>query len=216
MVHNIKLFLKFWWVIVVISVITTSAAAYLSFYVIPAAYSTTTTLYVLHTSETDGRNNDSVYQNLLASEMLVKDYKEMVKSDIIIQKVKESLETASSFVKNQTAKEIADSITVSVKPGTRLIDIRVEQKDPETATAIANKTAEIFKERSLELTRSDNVTIMSKATLPDSPDSPKPLQNIVMGLLAGLFGSIVTILFIEYVKKQFKAESAKEVKPAAS
>ncbi len=204
--QNIRILLRYWWIMLVVTLITTAAAAYLSFYFFPAIYSANTTLYVLKIADENAANNDSVYQNLLASEMLVKDYKEMVKADIIIQEVKESLQNDHPVIKNESPKEIADSITVSVKPGTRLIDIQARQKNPEAATAIANKTAEIFKEQSLQLIKTDNVTVISKATVPDAADSPKPLQNIVLGLMAGIFGSIVLIFFIEYIRSQLRAE----------
>ena len=206
MLQNIRILLRYWWIMLVVTLITTAAAAYLSFYFFPAIYSANTTLYVLKIADENAANNDSVYQNLLASEMLVKDYKEMVKADIIIQEVKESLQNDHPVIKNESPKEIADSITVSVKPGTRLIDIQARQKNPEAATAIANKTAEIFKEQSLQLIKTDNVTVISKATVPDAADSPKPLQNIVLGLMAGIFGSIVLIFFIEYIRSQLRAE----------
>ena len=207
MFYKIRLCLRFWWVIFIISVITTGSAAYLSYFYFPSVYSSETTIYVLKTPE-EGANPNSVYQDLLASDLLVKDYQEIVKSSIIIQTVKDELQGEIPALEDMTIQQIKDKITVTVRPSTRLIVIGVEQNNPEAAAAIANKIAEVFQAKSQELLKINNVSIIDKAAIPLRPESPKPVQNMAMSLLAGIVGSIVLIIFIDYVRRQMREENA--------
>lgn len=210
MIHYIRLCLRYWWVILIITLISAASAAYLSYYVLPPVYSTGTTMYVFKMSPDDARNNETVYQNLMASEMLVQDFKEMVKTSVIIQSVKNDLQAAYPAIRAETLKDLTDSITVTTKPATRLIDIVVKQRDPGAAAAIANKTAEIFRDKSRDLIKADSVTIMNTAEVPAVPDSPKPLQNTLISIVAGLAASIALILFIDYARRQWKVEKMQE------
>ena len=153
-------------------------------------------------------NPNSVYQDLLASDLLVKDYQEIVKSSIIIQTVKDELQGEIPALEDMTIQQIKDKITVTVRPSTRLIVIGVEQNNPEAAAAIANKIAEVFQAKSQELLKINNVSIIDKAAIPLRPESPKPVQNMAMSLLAGIVGSIVLIIFIDYVRRQMREENA--------
>lgn len=208
MFQKIRLCLRYWWVILIITVITTSSAAYLSYFYFPSVYSSETTIYVLKTQEDNANlNPNAVYQDLLASDLLVKDYQEIVKSSIIIQMVREELQDEIPTLRDATIQQIKDSISVTVRPGTRLIVIGVEQNNPDDASAIANKIAEVFQTKSLELLKINNISIIDRATAPTKPDSPQPLRNMAVSLMAGIVSAIVLILFIDYVKRQLRAEA---------
>lgn len=203
MFYNLKLIFRFWWIVVIVTLITTTAAWYLSYNYLPFIYSSKTTIYVLKTPDVNA-NANSVYQDLLASDLLVNDYKEMVKSSIIIQTVKDDLKGTFPNINSSSFQQIADSITVTVKPSTRLIDINVKRQSPKEAAEIANKIAEVFKAKSFDLIKTENVSIIDRAAVPISPVSPKPVQNIALGILSGMVGSMVLIMFIDYTRRQFK------------
>ncbi len=208
MFEKIRLCLRYWWVILIITAITTGSAAYLSYFYFPEVYYSETTIYVLKTQDDAANPNpNAVYQDLLASDLLVKDYQEIVQSSIIIQTVRDELQNEIPRLRNMTIQQMKDSISVTVRPSTRLIVIGVEQNNPNDAAAIANKIAEVFQAKSLELLKINNVSIIDRAAVPTRPDSPKPVQNMAMSLMSGLIGSIVLILFIDYVKRQIKAEA---------
>lgn len=203
MFYNIKLVFRFWWVVAIVTVITTGAAWYLSYNYLPSIYSAKTTIYVFKTPG-DNANTDTVYQDLLASDLLVKDYQEIVKSSIIIQTVLDELKGEFPSIASAAFEQIADSITVTVKPSTRLIDITVQRQNPEEAAKIANKIAEVFKAKSLDLIKKENVSIIDLASVPASPISPKPIQNMALGVFSGMVGSIVLIMFIDYTRRHLK------------
>ncbi|NLK88277.1 MAG: hypothetical protein GX279_12435 [Clostridiaceae bacterium] len=210
MVSYIKVCLRYWWIILIITIISTAGTAYLSIYHIAPKYSTSTTLYILKMNDRDAANNESVYQNLLASQMLVSDYKEMVKTDLIIERVRGDLEESFPGIKSESPDSFADSITVSNKPDTRLIDIKVTNGDPRAAAAIANKIAEVFKEQSLELLKTESVTIINTAGVPSAPVSPRPFQDSLLAFLAGLTGSVAVIMFLSYAAKVFRDDNMKK------
>lgn len=208
MFYYLRLMGRYWWVLLLITAITTGSSVYLNLYYIPKEYNASTTLYILKRvggidkSALRATDKDTIYQDLLASEMLVKDFKEIVKSGIILQKVREDLKNEFPELENMSLVKMSQNINVTVKTGTRLVIVKVTDQNPKTAAKIANTIATVFKAKSIELLETDNVTIIDEATIPSAPDKPKPLRDSVLGGIGGFLAGIVLILFIEYIRKQ--------------
>ncbi|MFZ5987268.1 MAG: YveK family protein [Bacillota bacterium] len=204
MFYYLKLSSKHWWVFLVMALITTGSSIYLSYFYLPKEYKATTTMYVL--KQADSEDRDSTYQDLLASEMLVKDYKEIVKTGIVIREVKEDLQDSIGWLKEATIDDISDKVGVAVKTGTRIIEVSVTDQNPAYAAQISNKIAEVFRSKSLELIKTDNVSIINEAVVPHSPVSPNPTRNILLGFLSGITGALIVVLSIDYIKRKMELE----------
>ncbi|MDD4496093.1 MAG: GNVR domain-containing protein, partial [Eubacteriales bacterium] len=84
------------------------------------------------------------------------------------------------------------------------IQIAVEDYDPETAKAIANKVAEVFQHQVADIMKVENVQIIDKAVLPVSPINAASGSNLVLSALAGLILGTALILLIDYLDRTVK------------
>ncbi len=208
MYKYIRLVLKYFWVILISMVIIGGSQFALDKFYFKNVYEAKTTIYVLHKpSVTDPARSfdENAYQNLLASEMLVQDYKEIVKSGIVLQGVRDELKDLIPGIAVATDTELGKKITVDVKIDTRIITVTVQDNDARAAALIANKTAEVFKNRSFEIIGSNNVTILDTAQTPGIPVKPKPVADTMIAAVAGIIAGIAFILFLDYMRTQKEA-----------
>ena len=62
-----------------------------------------------------------------------------------------------------TASQLNKQITVSSEQDSQVVNVTVQDPDPQMAANIANKTAEIFQKEIVDLMNIDNVNILAKA-----------------------------------------------------
>jgi len=177
--------------VILIPIILGSVAAYLSYNVMTPQYRSYTTLYVIN------KNMSSQlpvqYSELMTGSALVKDYRELVKSKLITTAVIEEL-----GLKGISASHLAGMIDVSLKNDTRIIQISVSDTNPTRAKNIANKIAEVFKSKVVELMKADNVEIIDYAQQPKAPYSPNHYNNIGIALIVGIILGIGMAFLLEY------------------
>ena len=148
-----KILLKWLWLILILPIISSTLSAYISFFVLEPVYEANTTLYVINKS--NGSDFSIAYNDLLIGQQLVKDYKEIVKSRRVTSRVIEKLE-----ITHITPSQLADKINVNSKHDTRLIEIKVQNNNPEMAANIANEVAEVFTEEVMEIMKVENINIV--------------------------------------------------------
>ncbi|NSW91336.1 MAG: lipopolysaccharide biosynthesis protein [Firmicutes bacterium] len=185
------------WLIVLLPVIAAMVSAYVSFYVMEPVYEANTTLYIINKS--NGSELTIAYNDLLVGQQLVKDYKEIVKSRRITNEVIEELD-----LKNYTSSKLAEKINVSAKNDTRLIEIKVQDNNPQLATDIANKVAEVFTREVVKLMKVENINVVDTAQLPESPVKPRPMMNIAVAFIVGLLVAVGIAFIIEYLDDTIK------------
>ncbi|NLY43931.1 MAG: lipopolysaccharide biosynthesis protein [Clostridiaceae bacterium] len=184
------------WIVVSLTLVSAIASAIISFFLLEPIYQSNTTLYV-------GKKADSqeslAYNDLLLSNQLVKDYRELVKSRLVARTVIEELK-----LQGMTAGQLAAKLSVNLKNDTRLIEITAQDPDPQLAALIANKVAEVFKEKVVELMDVENVQVIDKAEVPVSPTKPNKKLNIAVAAFVGLMAGLGIIFLIEYLDNTIK------------
>jgi len=188
--------LKRWWLILLVPLVTSSIAVYVSFFVIDPVYEANATLYVI--SRQEAQQSTIQYNDMLVGQQLVKDYREIVKSRTVTSQVIEDLDL------DMSSKELAEKISVGSKNDTRIIEISVQDTDPDRASIIANKTCEVFMSKVKDLMKVENVEIVDNAISPETPVKPRPLLNIAIGMFLGLFVALGVIFLIEYLDDTIK------------
>lgn len=185
------------WIIVLLPFLATLASAYVSFYVLDPVYEANTSLYVIN-KQTDSQLSVA-YSDLMAGQYLVKDYRELVKSRTVTGAVIEELKLTGI-----THAMLAEKISVNSKNDTRIIEIRVQDGDPERARQIADKVGEVFVNKVIDLMKVENVSVVDKAQVPTKPVNPKPVMNIAIAFFTGLMASIGIVFLIEYLDDSIK------------
>lgn len=139
-------------------------------------------------------------QEVQSNIQLVNTYAEIVKSPRILEKVAKELNG------NYSASEILNMISVSNEAESQVLNIDVESKSSNDSEKIANKIADVFSKEVPDIMSVDNVSILSKANETGHKVGPKPLINIVMGIIVGLIISILIIFIKELFDKRIKSE----------
>ena len=83
-------------------------------------------------------------------------------------------------------------ITVASAADSQVVNVTVQDPDPQMAANIANKTAEVFQKEIVNLMNIDNVNILAKANIGENPSpvKPQPLLNIAIALVVGLMAGV--------------------------
>ena len=169
-------------------------ALFVSVFIIPKTYTSSTRVYVVNNST----NNSINYQDIQAGTDLVNDYKEIIQSQDVLDDVvsKEKLDISSA--------ELSKKISVQVPTDTRLITISVKDKSAQEASRLANAVREVAIQKIKDVTKVEDVTTAETAKVPSSPTSPSIKKNLVLGVVAGGFIAVVTLIISEALDDRIK------------
>ena len=203
----IQLF-KILWKKKITIILTAIIAAVLAFcvssFVLKPEYSSTTRIYVVNRNQYDkaGLTN----QDLQAGTYLVKDYKEIILSQDVLEKV------ISNLKLEKTVRELSKKIQVTVPVDTRIVSITVKNAQPEEASRIANALREVAAEKIISVTRVSDVTTLEEARPALSPSSPNIRRNTLLAFLAGGAVMVISVLLLELLDDRVKRpEDVEEV-----
>lgn len=189
-------------------ILTAIVAAVIAFgvssFVLTPEYSSTTRIYVVNRnqSEKTGLTN----QDLQAGTYLVKDYKEIILSQDVLEKV------ISNLKLEKTVKALSKKIQVTVPVDTRIVSITVKDAQPEEASRIANALREVAAEKIISVTRVSDVTTLEEARPALTPSSPNIRRNTALAFLVGGAVMVVSVLLFELLDDRVKRpEDVEEV-----
>ena len=194
--------------IVLTAIVTAVLAFGLSSFVLKQEYASTTRIYVV--SRNQSENTGLTNQDLQAGTYLVKDYKEIILSQDVLEKV------ISNLKLDKTVKELTKKIQVTVPVDTRIVSIVVKDAQPEEASRIANALREVAAEKIIKVTRVSDVTTLEEARPALTPSSPNIRRNTVLAFLAGGAVMVVSVVLLELLDDRVKRpEDVEEVMQVA-
>jgi len=207
----IQLF-KILWKKKITIILTAIIAAVLAFcvssFVLKPEYSSTTRIYVVNRNQSE--NAGLTNQDLQAGTYLVKDYKEIILSQDVLEKV------ISNLKLEQSGKGLSKKIQVTVPVDTRIVSIVVKDDQPEEASLIANALREVAAEKIIKVTRVSDVTTLEEARPALTPSSPNIRRNTLLAFLAGGAVMVILILLLELLDDRVKRpEDVEEVMQVA-
>lgn len=189
--------------IVFLSLVFGILALAASLFLITPKYQSVTKVYVVNQS---ADNQKLSTQDLQAGDYIVKDYKEIIFSKDVMNKVIE--EENLDF----SVEELISKISVDIPLNTRIISIAVIDEEPAKASFLANKVREISAEMIKEITKVDDVRVFEEAVPAKSPISPNLKRNVGFGILFGAFIAILGILMKEILDDRIRrAEDIEEI-----
>ena len=167
-----------------------------SSFVIKPQYTSTTRIYVVNRNQGDkpGLTN----QDLQAGSYLVKDYREIILSQDVLEKVVADQNLTID------AKTLRKKVSVTVPADTRIVSISVRDGKPEEASRIANALREVAAQKIISVTRVSDVTTLEEARPATSPSSPNIRRNTMMATIAGVGIVIVIVLLVELLDDRVK------------
>ena len=194
--HLLKILWKRKLLIVLVAFVTGAVAFAYSSFIVKPEYTSTTRIYVVNRNQGDkpGLTN----QDLQAGSYLVKDYREIILSQGVLEKV------ATDLKLDLPPKDLAGKIKVTVPADTRIVSISVTDRLPEEASRIANSLREVAAQKIISVTRVSDVTTLEEARPGTSPSSPNIRRNTMVGFLAGAVVMVVTVLLVELLDTRVK------------
>lgn len=182
--------------ILIVALVTGAGAFAYSTFIVKPEYTSTTRIYVVNRNQGDkpGLTN----QDLQAGSYLVKDYREIILSQDVLEEV------ISDLKLDLTPKGLANKIKVTVPVDTRIVSISVNNRVPEEASRIANSLIEVAAQKIISITRVSDVTTLEEARPAISPSSPNIKRNTLIGFLAGGIGTGVIVLLLELLDTHVK------------
>ncbi|HET7661054.1 MAG TPA: polysaccharide biosynthesis tyrosine autokinase [Oryzihumus sp.] len=152
----------------------------------PRVYEAQTQLFV---STSGGSDTTQLLQGSSFTQQRVKSYADVITSPVVLDQVIRQLGLKTD------ADSLAKNITATVPLDTVLIEVAVDDTDPERAARIADALGKQFPKtvRSIEASNGQGadgspvkVSVMRVPTVPTAPVSPKPVRNIGLGVVLGL------------------------------
>lgn len=190
--------------IILTAIVVAVLAFGVSSFVLTPEYSSTTRIYVVNRNQSE--NAGLTNQDLQAGSYLVKDYKEIILSQDVLEKV------ISNLKLEQSSKGLSKKIQVTVPVDTRIVSIVVKDDQPEEASRIANALREVAAEKIIKVTRVSDVTTLEEARPALSPSSPNIRRNTLLAFLAGGAVMVVSVLLLELLDDRVKRpEDVEEV-----
>ncbi|MDZ3952455.1 Wzz/FepE/Etk N-terminal domain-containing protein [Bacillus thuringiensis] len=208
--HVIASLKKKIWIIVVVMIGSGIVSLMMSYYLLDPVYEATSQILVNQkkTEGSSGLQAGEIQTNL----QLTNTYKVIIKSPVILEKVKSKLKED-----NISIDELNKKINVVSEAESQVISVMVKDKDIRKANDIVNSTVEVFKTEIFTIMNVDNVTILSKAeSIKDNkPIQPRPVLNMLVAIGLGLFLSVSFFIIKEFsdqtIKNEFDVEEELEV-----
>ena len=192
----VKVLWKRKFLIVLTAIIAGLAAFAYSSFVIKPQYTSTTRIYVVNRNQADkpGLTN----QDLQAGAYLVKDYREIILSQDVLEKV------VADQKLTMDAKTLGRKVSVTVPADTRIVSISVRDGNPEEASRIANALREVAAQKIISVTRVSDVTTLEEARPATSPSSPNIRRNTMIATIAGVGFVTIIMLLVELLDDRVK------------
>ena len=194
--HLFKILWKRKILVALVAIVAGALAFAYSAFIVKPEFTSTTRIYVVNRNQGDkpGLTN----QDLQAGSYLVKDYREIILSQDVLEKVTSNLKLDLS------PKDLASKVKVTVPVDTRIVSISVNDRVPEEASRIANSLREVAAEKIISITRVSDVTTLEEARPAIAPSSPNIRRNTIIGLLGGTVFMVIAVLIVELVDTRVK------------
>lgn len=186
--------------LIVLPLVASLVAGIIVFYVVDPVYAAVTTLLV-----TQERVEPSLlYNDIRTNRELVKTYREIARSRTVLETVVKRLDLSV------TPEQLRETIEVSLRGETEIIEVSVEHTDPVMAQWIAQHTADVFMTRVQELMKVDNVKIVDPAVVPANPVKPNKQLTIIIAAFLGLMMAVGLAFLFEYLDNTVKTAAEVE------
>lgn len=202
-----ELFSIFWnkkFEILLITLITMFIGViYSYFYVVPVYKSATKLVLVAQSSSgTEVKQDGTITQaDVNLNSKLVSTYSEIIKSKTILREVVNSV-----GIEGLTESNLKNNISVQNVKDTEVIEITVKNLNPNDAAQIANKIAEVFSEKVVEIYNISNVYILDRAEANNNPSNINHSKDIVIFAFIGLVISVGVVLIVNMLDTTVKTE----------
>lgn len=187
---------KRFWIIALITTIAIVVSGAISFFVLTPVYEAKSTLIV--NTEKNEETEMITGDQFSVSQKLTVTYGEIIKSRSVLDDVIKNLKLDDEY------EELVKNVTVSPVKDTQIISISVQDTNKEKARDIANEIPKVFKKEAKRITKANDIQVIDKAILPQSPIKPNKMMNITIAAALGAMIGLFVVFLIEYLDNKLK------------
>ncbi|HFE0720939.1 TPA: Wzz/FepE/Etk N-terminal domain-containing protein [Streptococcus agalactiae] len=199
-INIFNLLKKLWkkkFLITFVAIAFATAGLFYSLFIVTPLYTSSTRIYVINPNTP---NNSITAQDLQAGSFLANDYKEIITSTDVLEKV------ISSEKLNYPSSQLLQKITVSILKDTRVISISVEDANPKMSQKLANSVREAAVSKIKAVTQVEDITTLEKGNLPKAPSSPNIKKNVLIGFIVGAGLSTIVLVIMGILDDRVNTE----------
>lgn len=196
-INIFNLLKKLWkkkFLITFVAIAFATAGLFYNLFIVTPQYTSSTRIYVITP------NNSITAQDLQAGSFLANDYKEIITSTDVLEKV------ISSEKLNYPSSQLLQKITVSILKDTRVISISVEDANPKMSQKLANSVREAAVSKIKAVTQVEDITTLEKGNLPKAPSSPNIKKNVLIGFIVGAGLSTIVLVIMGILDDRVNTE----------
>ena len=187
------------WIIVLVGLLTAGIGFGLSAFIIPPTYESTSKIYILNKQQ----ENTVTYSDVQLGTQLTKDYAQLIKSRLVLEKVIEELELAQ-LREGIDYESMQKKVEVSTPTDTRILFITVTDTDPVLAMEIANSVREEASIHIKNVMDIEAVNVVETANLPTEKAGPSVTKWTLIGGCLGAFFVMAIILLTFFMDDTIK------------
>ncbi|MGX6428799.1 YveK family protein [Levilactobacillus yonginensis] len=161
------------------TLLVTILAVVATFWLMTPKYQATTNILVNRRATATEQGGQ--LQQVQADVQMISTYKDIITSPTVLEPVSREIRDLPGHPKG-----LKQALQIENEPNSQVFSVTATATNPQTASVIANKTAQSFKDKIGKIMRIDNVSIVSPATASGGAVSPKKAINILLGVVAGL------------------------------
>lgn len=163
-------------------------ALFVSKVILTPKYESTSKLYIIN-RQNEGQ---TTYSDIQSSTQLVKDYKVLVTSTPVVEKV------ISTLALDRTIEKLVEQITVSIESDSRVLEIKVIDQDPYTAKYITDALADISSDQITTVMKIEGVNVIEYGRVATTAAQPNTGRNVLIATMLGILISCAAVV-IAYV-----------------
>ncbi|GAA0768025.1 Wzz/FepE/Etk N-terminal domain-containing protein [Clostridium subterminale] len=186
---------KRWKMILIITLLATLVSGLVSFFLISPKYEASTKLFI---GKEAGAEKGYDQSEIAMYQKLMKTYSEAIKTRDLVGR---AIKSANS---NLTEDEVLKKLTVVTVADTQILQIKIDDKDPNMAATMVQAITNEFVTTSKVLVPNGNIKVIESVKVPETPVSPNKKMNIAIAFLLGLMVSVGISFLLEFLDNTYK------------
>ena len=197
------LFNMFWvrklQIILIVAIFVVIGVIY-SYAILKPEYRSTTSILLAKSNTTQSEDSTITSTEITLNQKLVSTYSELLKMYTVLTQVINNLNI------NKTTDQLKNSIQVSAKDDTEIIEISVTDSDREMAQRIANEVAQVFiSQVAKEYYNMDNVYVVNPAQIESEPYNINHIKDLVIFAAVGFVVACIYVLIANMLDTTVKS-----------
>ena len=170
-----------------------------SFYGVTPKYQSSTTI-ILANNRSEELGETITQGDITLNQKLVATYTQIIKSNKVLRTVIDNLRL------DMSEAALNSSIKVTAVNNTEMLKVSVTDENPVIAALIANEIGQVFSREVTNIYHLDNVTIIDKAEVEQTPCNINHIRDIIIAGFAGMFLSAIFVTAAFFLDDTIKVE----------